>query len=175
MKSHKKNNIPMMIGIAIGIVLILGFAVKSCVKAVTNIATDTIIEKALEQSTGTDATVDTTNGVININTKDGSFSTSNTLPTSWPSDAPVYPGATIQYSGTSPTSGTAVIMQTTEASDIISTYYIEQAEQNGWTLENNAQVSGNSVLSFTKGSQSLSVLVTPTADGSTITMGITTK
>lgn len=102
---------------------------------------------------------------------------SNTLPDDWPSDAPKYPNANIQYSGSSNPQtgeqGVAVAFFTTDAVQTVMDYYKKELASNGWKVEQTATVGLNTVLSATKDTRTFGVYIADVGNGqTTVTVGI---
>ena len=101
------------------------------------------------------------------------------IPKDWPTDAPVYAGATVQYSmATNPASGqpgSAVILQTTDAADAVATFYAKALKDNGWTVEGTMQAGGATIIGASKGDRAISVAIGSTDGQTTITIGVGKK
>src|SRR3989338_6672852 len=83
---NKKSNKGLYIGIAVvAIIIIIGWGMKSSVRSMTGVD----IDRNMDGS----ATYSNEQGSVTVG--------GNKLPDNWPSDAPAYKNATIQYSGTS--------------------------------------------------------------------------
>lgn len=136
------------------------------------------IEREIEQETGDDADVDVNaDGSMRIQTKEGTYNAGNNqLPEDWPKDAPIYAGATIQFSGSAnPATGkpgaAAVLVTSDSVADVV-TYYKAELKKQGWTISSTMEAQGTTIMGATKGDRALSLMI-GSADGQTsITIGI---
>ncbi len=136
-----------------------------------------MVESLIEHSVTEEADVDmNSDGTINIQTKDGSFSSGNVIPKEWPTDVPAYDGAEVTYSASaSPEegkSGMALILATDDAAADVKSFYEAKLTSEGWTLTNTLQGGGSIVITAEKDGRQLSVIMNE-ADGKTgITLGV---
>lgn len=104
----------------------------------------------------------------------------NTLPSNWPSDAPTYPNASIQYSGTNNpqtgAEGSAVVFLTEDSMQIVVDFYKKELASNGWKVENTATIGGATVLAALKDTRTLGVYISDVGNGQvSVTVGIEIK
>lgn len=124
-------------------------------------------ERAIEAATGEDADVDVNGNDVTVKTDQGTWSTSDKLPADFPSDVPIYPGATVQGSVASAgqdNTGHYAGLETTDALDDVIAWYKKEVKAGGWTVATDAMVNGSLILSATKDSRGLSVTVTKEGD-----------
>lgn len=101
----------------------------------------------------------------------------NKLPGNWPSDAPQYPNANIQYSGTSNPQtgeeGAAVVFTTSDKVQSVSDFYTKALVSNGWRVEQTANVGANTVISATKDKRTFGAYIADNGNGQiVVTVGI---
>lgn len=102
---------------------------------------------------------------------------SNSLPDNWPSDAPKYPNASIQYSGSSNpqtgSAGIALMFTTTDSAQNVVNFYKKELPANGWKIEQTATMGQSTVISATKIQQTFGVNIVDSGNGQvTVTVGI---
>lgn len=100
----------------------------------------------------------------------------NRLPDNWPSDAPTYANAAIQYSGsTNPQTGapgSAVVFNTQDSLTAITDFYKRELAAKGWTISQTANVGGATVIAATKDSRTFGVYIVDAGENRTVTVGI---
>lgn len=98
------------------------------------------------------------------------------LPDNWPSDAPTYADAKIQYSGSSnPQTGEkgAVVMFTTsDSATKVADFYKKELASSGWTIEGTANINGATVISAKKDSRTFGAQIVEANGLSTVTVGV---
>ncbi len=102
---------------------------------------------------------------------------SNRLPENWPSDAPTYSNATIQYSGSSNpqtgAKGSAVVFTTFDSVQNVVDFYRRELVSNGWTVEQTATIGASTVLAARKDTRTLGVYIAEAGNGQvSVTVGI---
>lgn len=102
---------------------------------------------------------------------------SNTLPDNWPSDAPTYPNATVQYSGSSQPQtgeeGLAVAFVTTDSAQSVYDFYKKELADKGWTVEQTSEMGPSKMLSATKDTRTFGVYIVDSGQGQvTVTVGM---
>ena len=145
-------------------------------------ASDKIAEKAVEAQTGGNASVDINKGQLNIKTDQGSLnfqSGQTTLPDGFPSDVPLYSGATITSSAAmNQPDGKAFMVQfkSADAPDKVSAFYKEKL---AGTFQSKADVNANGQLMgmYATADEKRSVQITVSADGtgSQVSLVVTQK
>ncbi len=166
-----------LIAVVVGILLVLGYGVNAMMSMASRKVGETMMERAIERSTGGDADVDfSDDGKMEVKTKDGTFTTGQEMPKDWPSDGPVYPGSEVQYSASvNPTNGKpgkALVLMTKDAPDVVNAYYKAELEKQGWTISNTAQVAGGMMMAGTKDNRVFSVMIAATDGRTTISVGV---
>jgi hypothetical protein len=140
--------------------------------------TGNVVERAIEKETRGNADVDMdANGAMHVETEDGSFDMGgNTLPADWPTDAPIYAGATIQYAASvNPTTGnpgSAAVLMTTDAPADVAAQYKDALEDAGWTITANGNAMGMMTMAAAKDDRTLSALIAGQAGQTSITIAI---
>jgi hypothetical protein len=135
------------------------------------------IENAIEQATGVDVDYGR-DGTATYKTDEGSVTVGgNSLPDNWPADAPKYPGANIQYSGSSnPQTGEAgvsVVFQTKASAQSVTDFYKKELASNGWKIESTATMGPATTLAAKKGDKTFAVYIVDSGEGMVnVTIGI---
>lgn len=129
---------------------------------------------------GPEAQVNTdANGAMEISNSEGTVSTGHSLPSDWPSDAPTYPNAVVQYSASvNPTTGrpgTAAVFTSTASMKDVKAFYNAQLTANGWTSQGTLEADETILMSATKDTRTLSLAIGGIDGQVSITMGIETK
>lgn len=88
------------------------------------------------------------------------------MPSDFPEDLPRYPGATATASLAAGAQGTFVAFSTEHDQRVVVDYYKKELPGMGWTIENQASVGGQDLLSAAKGRRRAS-LAFSTAEGTT--------
>jgi hypothetical protein len=110
--------------------------------------------------------------------KDGKVTVgSNALPDNWPSDAPTYKNATIQYAGTSNpqtgSAGSAVVFTTTDTVEQVSDFYKRELVTAGWSIEGVVNTGPATVVSAKKDNRTFGAYIANAGDGKvSVTVGI---
>ncbi|QQS26894.1 hypothetical protein IPM44_04255 [bacterium] len=123
--------------------------------------------------------VDEKSGSIEVTTQDGqgTFSSKAELPKNYPSDIPVYPGATVVYSVVKEGEGSNVTLQSADDVQKITAYYEEQLATQGWAKsEGQSSYFAMGVGFAEKTPRKLSFIVTQdTKEGKTMTVIVVTE
>ncbi|NOS68117.1 MAG: hypothetical protein HOO67_07220 [Candidatus Peribacteraceae bacterium] len=141
-------------------------------------AAENAMEQQIRQETGGDADVDmNADGSMQVTTKDGTYNAGNNqLPEDWPTDAPIYAGAKIQFSGsangTTGKPGSAAVLTTSDSAADVVTYYKAELAKQGWTISSTMEAQGTSIFGATKGTRALSLLIGSAEGQTSITIGI---
>ncbi len=101
---------------------------------------------------------------VTVKTDEGTWSTSNKLPEDFPSDAPVYPDATVQGSLAAEPAGEAsgghyVGLQTSASSADVVAWYKREIAAKGWAIKGTISSGESVILSATKDTRALSVTI----------------
>lgn len=137
------------------------------------------VETAVESQTGGDLNLNADSTATYTNDQ-GSFSTTGSLPSNWPSDAPQYKGD-IVYSGyTNPTeesdtSGASVSLTTKDSVDAITAFYKQSLSDNGWSISGESNINGTEIISATKDNRTYSLSIAPGEDVNSVTASISTN
>lgn len=136
-----------------------------------------MVESMIENSIDGDADIDMKgDGTMDIKTKEGTFSTGNSVPKEWPDDVPTYAGASVTYSASANQnegkSGMALILATDDSGAEVKTFYETKLKSEGWTLTNTLEGGGSVIITAEKDGRQLSLVISE-ADGKTgITLGV---
>jgi hypothetical protein len=126
------------------------------------------VESVLSKVTNGAVDIDTKNNSVTVKTDNGTTTTigSQQLPSDFPTDIPVYPGATIlgSVTGSATEGGVFVSLNTTDSMDDVKAFYDSKLAENGWTAEGTTTLGTIIHYSETKGSQRLAVTLTPYSD-----------
>lgn len=141
---------------------------------------ESAMEDALQEGMGDDAEVEMNDdGTMEVRTDEGTAMLGDELPKDWPEDAPIYAGATIEYSATvnpvSGESGSAVVFSTDAKASDVEAYYQKELVAEGWKMEATMQGGGTTILSATKGARTISLAITEVEGMTSVTMGISEK
>ncbi|MDD5050665.1 MAG: hypothetical protein PHV93_02910 [Candidatus Pacebacteria bacterium] len=132
-------------------------------------------EQAIKQATGGNVDVNNNGTSGTITTKDGSVTYgTNSLPTDWPTDVPVYTNGTIQYSASSNQSGQtgkAVVILSPDSVATVKSYYTGALATNGWTISGTQEANGATVIVAEKSGRNLSLSIVGSSNGTQITIG----
>lgn len=134
----------------------------------------------MEAASGGKADVDVSGNVVKVKTADGEATWGDTkLPDNWPSDAPVYAGAKVMYSGsnnlTNGQAGSMVMMQTTDSADTVAAYYKKELASQGWKIEGNFSGGGTTSIMASKDKRALVVSVAAADGQTTVSITVGTK
>ncbi|MDD5357520.1 MAG: hypothetical protein PHS53_05275, partial [Candidatus Pacebacteria bacterium] len=132
-------------------------------------------EQAIKQATGGNVNVNNsgTSGTITTDKGTVSYGT-NSLPSDWPTDVPVYTNGTIQYSASSNQTGQtgkAVVILSPDSVATIKSYYTGALATNGWTIKGTQEAGGATVIVAGKGDRNLSLSMVGSSEGTQITIG----
>lgn len=138
-----------------------------------------MMERTIEKETGGQANVDIVNGTMKVQTSEGSFEMGgNTLPKDWPSDAPAYPGASIQYSASglqAEGNGQGVMMTTSDSLQTVMDFYTAQMKENGWKVEGSMNAGGTSTIAGSKGDRVFTVVASGVNGQTSVTLALGAK
>lgn len=160
------------LALAVAGVMLLGLGCKSPSQMAT--------EKMIEAAAGGKANVDVNGNTIKVETKEGTAEFGgNKLPDNWASDAPVYPGATIQFSGAANPengkAGTMVMLQTKDSGTTVLEYYKKELESQGWKINGTYQAGASATLAATKDNRTIGITIAASGEQTMITVGVSTK
>ncbi|OHA27241.1 MAG: hypothetical protein A3C06_04075 [Candidatus Taylorbacteria bacterium RIFCSPHIGHO2_02_FULL_46_13] len=158
-KKPSKKLLYIVIGVVV--VLIIGWVAKSSMRSLTGVDVDTRMDGSTTYSND--------EGTVTVG--------GNKLPDNWPSDAPKYQNADIQYSGSSnPQTGEAgasVVFLTSDNAQEVVDFYKKELTSNGWTIEQTATIGASTILSAKKNERTFGVYIADSGDGKvSVTVGI---
>ncbi|MDD4988907.1 MAG: hypothetical protein PHV42_00575 [Candidatus Pacebacteria bacterium] len=135
------------------------------------------VEQVINQQTGGNSEVSGNGQSGTITTDKGTVTWgTNTLPSGWPSEISVYPGATIQYSGAgkggSGQNASTIVLASSDSPDTISAYYKNVFSTNGWTITGTANTGGGIIIGAKNGAKTGGVSITPGQSGSTVAVSV---
>lgn len=134
-------------------------------------------DRTIEQATGGRINYGAGN-MINYKTDNGSVTIGgNSLPSTWPSDAPQYPGAQILYSGSqNPQTGEAgvsIVFQVNANVQTVVDFYKRELVAKGWKIDTTATMGSSATLGATKGVKTFGVYIVDSGNGTVnVTVGI---
>jgi hypothetical protein len=155
-----KKGLYIIIGIIV-ILVILWFAKGAFTRSITG----GNVDRNLDGST----TYSNNDGTVTVG--------GNKLPDNWPSDAPKYPNASIQYSGSSNPQtgeeGSAIVFTTSDTLQNVVDFYKKELASSGWKIEQTANVGSSTVISAAKDTRTLGVYISDAGNGQvSVTVGI---
>lgn len=183
-KKSGGNNFVVILVVVVLLLALVGFAVQKVMQKASVMVGQKVGEKVaegiIEKATGGKANVDVDSGNVSVKTKEGSFSTGTSLPSDWSKDVPVYPEATVTYSGSSNAksgeAGTGAVLTTSDTAQKVRDYYAKELVVQGWSVDATYNANESTVISAaTKDTRTLAV-TTDQSDGmTTITLGVNQK
>ncbi len=100
---------------------------------------------------------------------------STEIPSNFPKDIPVYPGSKVGVSSNDTKKGESLVnLNSTDASSKVLSYYKSNLPKNGWKLDQEFNLFGNTLL-FSKGDQQLTIVILGDEKGANITLTVTKK
>ena len=96
------------------------------------------------------------------------------LPTNFPSDMPVYPGAkpSGSYAATGNEASMIVALEVAEDFNKVASYYGAELKKNGWNIKNSAAVQDGTMYSISKGERMGTVTVSKKTGGEGVEIAI---
>lgn len=160
----------------VGIVVAIVVVSAGCNLILKNVS-EQVVENAMERASGGKADVDMKNGSMTIKTEEGTMTTGNKLPENWPTDIPMYAGATVQFGGAAngmagDAGGMAVVMMSEDATADVAAYYKSSLAKDGWTVKSTMEAQGSTIYLAEKAGRTISVTVTGASGQTTITIGV---
>jgi len=119
------------------------------------------MEKNLEKNLGGNAKVDLDNGVINLQTENGSLQVGGkiNLPEGFPSDVYVMEGEILSAVQNFGVNGYQVIISTNKSISETQTLYNEKLKKDSWNIQNTMNLGTSFILSAIKDTRTLSVSI----------------
>ncbi len=114
-------------------------------------------------------------GSMQFEVNDVSISTNAEIPSDWPSDAPIFPGSTATFSGTSNQNNENFAMlslQTSASANDVIAYYESAVAAEGWEITGTANMNGIHMLSAEKDNRILSLQAISDGETTSITLGV---
>lgn len=173
-KFGKRN---VLIGAAVVAVIVLGWIANG---VGGSLMSDDAAERAIEAATGGRVDVDADGGTYTVKTDDGTWSTSDKLPSDWPSDAPLYPGADVQGSvaaagGDTQGVGQYVGLLSSDSAQQVAAWYKSELAAKGWTVGTDITTPQGSMIGADKGGRTVAVTITSQDGKTAIGVTIATK
>lgn len=160
----------MIVGGVVVVLLVAGAASRFVGKSA--------VENAIEDATGGKVNIDGNGGDITVKTDEGTWSTSDKLPSDFPADVPVYPGSKVQASVAAAQQqggGTYAGLETTDSTDKVAAWYKTEVVAKGWTISTNLEVDGGLMIGATKDTRELVITVSKDEAKTTIGLMVTKK
>lgn len=152
----------------IAAVVVLGIAGYLVKEKISQKAAETLMEKQMEKTFGGDVDVDISKsgekGTVTYEKggEKATFTTEGNIPSDFPKDIKIYPGAKVQGSYTGTTvegSGGMLGLSTNDSAEKVNNYYIENLPKDGWTIEGKSQFGESYSISASKTGRTLMVMV----------------
>lgn len=157
---------------AIGVMLLGAMLVlQGCVLSTK--VSEKVTERSIENQLGGEADVDINDdGTATYKTEQGTVSTENKVPESWPKDAPIYADAKILISGenTDGQKGLSLSLSSPASVDKIFDYYSNELKNQGWKIVSTSKSTYGNVITAEKDTRTFSLVIL----GSDSTTQITT-
>lgn len=136
--------------------------------------------KALERASG--GRVDVNGQKMKVTSDSGSLEWGgNKLPSDWPSDAPAYPGATVQFSANSnPTDkgqnkSSSVMLESKDSALLVSDFYKKELVSKGWKIAGTYEVGGVYSMTAEKDTRTLVLSIAGSKNSTSISLTIGSK
>jgi hypothetical protein len=133
-----------------------------CGRKTNEAVAEKAMENAIAKQTGGKADVDIKKDSIRIQTKEGEMTMSAggnaTVPSGFPKDVWVYPGATVKMALEVP-EGYTLNLATKDAVAKVSEAYLKEMTARDWTKEMSMDMGGNSMLGFKKEGRALNLVI----------------
>ena len=159
--AKKSNSTIIIIVVVVVVLVVLGIAGKLASDFFAKKAAEKITESALGQITGGKVNVDTNSGSVTVQNDQGTATFGTKLPSNYPTDIPLYTGATvvsaITGNGTTGSQGSTVSLTTPDSADKVQAYYDAQLASKGWTKGESATFGPATTFTATKGDRQLSI------------------
>lgn len=156
-------------------VVLLGAGCKTPQQAVEDKVAEKVAESIIEKSAGSNVNVDVDGETVTMTGPDGStFEVGkNRLPENFPSEVPVYDGATIassSSSGTGTNVGWTVTLTTSDSVSEVDAYYKNAMSTDGWETTYTYTIDQTSVYTASSDTLSATISIAPADDGTGNTM-----
>lgn len=162
------NNTVIIIVVIVVVLVVLGIIGSLVSGWIAKKFTEKGVESIVSQYTNGTVDIDTKNNTVTIESEDGTATIgSQELPDNFPSDIPVFPGATVLGSVTgsaSDGSGIFVSLNSTDSMDDVKDFYGYRLSDNGWGEEQKTTIGNITNYSVMKGDRRLSISLTPYED-----------
>jgi hypothetical protein len=116
-------------------------------------------------------------GATTYSNSEGSVTVGGTsYPDNWPSDAPKYSNANIQYSGaTNPQNGSAgasVVFTTKDTASAVADFYKRELPASGWKIEQTMNTGGATVMAAKKDTRTIGIYIVESEGTVSVTIGV---
>lgn len=144
----------------------------SCGKSLTERATESLVEHAINSESNGQTNLDLNKGEMTFTGKDGSkvaYGSDLSIPSDFPKEIPIYTNSKVQ--ATSMSGNQALIsLQSPDTAGVIVSWYESQLIAAGWKQESSLNMENFASRSYTKGNQTMALTVTGNGgqDGGTI-------
>ncbi len=151
--------------------VLVGFGLSACQSA-----TDKAVENAVEDATGGDVDVDTSENrvAININGSSWEAGDSVSLPANFPEDIYVAEGTVKVAMATDQEQGFSVSLESSKSVSEAKTLYQDELADDGWKLTGGADIGDAASVFATKDNRSLTVSMGPNTEKTLTVITITT-
>jgi hypothetical protein len=132
-----------------------------------------VLERQIEQQTGSDADVDISGDNLNITgeTEDGAFSLSSgegtKVPEDFPEDVLVYSPASVGSAMVMP-EGLSLTLKTDDGAEKIKAAYKSEMIAKGWSEQASMDMGTQSMLAYKKGDRATNITIVPSDEGTQI-------
>ncbi len=157
--TKKKDNTLKIVLIVVGVIVGLGII-------------GTILATVFFASLFNSATdgVDVDDGTVTIKSDDGNVTTTAgagaTLADGWPSDVPIFEPSTLQSSSKAENTSFSAVATTASSVADVTAYYKAQMASQGWATQLDSTSGDGTLLTFSKGNRTSSVIVSTSAEES---------
>jgi cytoskeletal protein RodZ len=167
-KDKGKNKLLVILGVIVGVLIVLSLLVSIFFKKIGEKA----VELFLSQKTGGNVQIEDQGKKVSYTSDEGNFSAQEggSLPDQFPSDFPIYPGATIANSWSASgneTQGVSVVWDTDASIKDVSDFYNDKLSNGGWKVSGTFTNESSTTISFEKDSTNGFVGITKGENGKT--------
>lgn len=158
--------------IIVAVLVILGAGGYVLTKYVLPNAVRSAVEKTVNKiSGGKIKLTDTSYGLsLSDSSRQNAVTTNDQVIAGWPNDVPMYPGAVITTSGKVKGTNYDTVLNTSDTSQKVISYYQTALPQNGWAVDNSStgnNTPGLTTLVYKKDNRSATIVITTTQNNKT--------